>query len=278
MTIHIHRSDEAGWTRLSNEMLRDPHLSLRAKGLLAQLVSHEDGWQLSLKWAERECHDGRQSIASAFKELEAAGYATKERLKDSAGKFRGWDYHVYDYRVQPPVEVSGLTEVGLTEVGDTEVGLAEVGEAHLYEDSSGEDSQEQKNPLEKTTQDLAPAARAKDFIFEELFYLETGKVYTEASAKELTASGRGALNKAAAEIRATGITPADLSAAIMSWPDLFPGAVCTATAVARHLSRMKMASQGVVARGNGHDSVEAVSAKVLASLKKHEEEGTSWVP
>jgi len=97
MSIRIHRRRGAGWTQIANEVLRDPSLSLKAKGLLGQLISHEDGWQLSLKYAETECSDGRYAIRSAITELEEAGYVRREPTKGADGLFLGWDFHVFDY-------------------------------------------------------------------------------------------------------------------------------------------------------------------------------------
>ena len=140
MTIHIHRSDETGWTKLSNAVLRDPNLTLRAKGLLVQLLSHEDGWQQSLAYSEKQCVDGKASIRGAFAELQEAGYATRERHRDQDGRTRGWDYDVYDV----PAEVSGFPNVGETNVGETKVGMTNVGEEHPLEEPQLLEDQDQE--------------------------------------------------------------------------------------------------------------------------------------
>ena len=49
MSIFIGRRPEAAFTRVPNEWARDPKLSTKAKGLLTYLLSHEDGYQLSMK-------------------------------------------------------------------------------------------------------------------------------------------------------------------------------------------------------------------------------------
>lgn len=265
MSIYRIERQERDFTIIGNEALRDERLSWKATGLLTFLLSLPEDWDPKGRDLTKRKRDGRESTFAGLRELEEAGYVERVRERDAQGRIRTVTVVREKPQVRPsprnpdPVE-PGSGDLGLLRSTDHEVPIEE-------------------GPKVKN-QTLAPtsSSREVDPIFEALFYLETGKVYTEASAKELTSSGRGALNKAAGEIRATGISPADLEAAIMSWPDLFPGAVCTANAVAKHLSRMKMAANGMVARGNGHDSVESMTEKVLAQMKKNDEEGVSWVP
>lgn len=214
MTVRIHRSDEAGWTRLANVVLRDPSLTLRAKGLLVQLLSHEDGWQQSLAYAERQCADGRQGVASAFNELMRGGYATRSRAKDASGRFRGWNYDIYETRITG--EVSGLSVIGDTVIGDTVDG-----EAHTLEEPLEEEPQVQKNPGEA----LAPAARPRDEVWDALV-----AIYGQP-----TASGKGAMNAAGKVLRDFGADPAEIiwMANVLRRTDL-SWAVTTPTALAKH--------------------------------------------
>jgi hypothetical protein len=106
---------------------------------------------------------------------------------------------------------------------------------------------------------IAPSngARKHDPIFETLFMLETGLPYSAENRATMTQTEADALQKPAREIAATGITPADLLAAIGSWPQVFPDATCTPPAVAKHLGKLKAASKGMVARRSTEDQLIA---------------------
>lgn len=80
-------SFEQGFTRIPNAWLRDNRISMKGKGLLTYLLSHEVGYTITLGQIERETADGRHSIRSAVQELIDAGYLEKRRTHDS----RGWN-------------------------------------------------------------------------------------------------------------------------------------------------------------------------------------------
>lgn len=63
-----------GYTVMANHHLRDMRLSLKARGLLSQILSLSPKWDKSIEGLakiNRECSD---TIANIIKELEAAGY------------------------------------------------------------------------------------------------------------------------------------------------------------------------------------------------------------
>jgi hypothetical protein len=97
-----------------------------------------------------------------------------------------------------------------------------------------------------------------DAIFEALFELDTGLAYSAENRSTLTKDAAGVLNRAASQIRATGISPDGLRAAIGAWPSLFDEATCTAAAVKKHLPRLVAASNGAIARRseNQRDKLE----------------------
>ena len=107
--------------------------------------------------------------------------------------------------------------------------------------------------------------REVDPIFEALYLLEAGEPYTPEGRRRLTRKAAAALNAAAAEIRATGISAAELRAAIAAWPRLMGSATCTAHAVAKHLPRLLAAARGVVASRGELDEVAAEVERRLAS-------------
>jgi hypothetical protein len=78
-------SFDSHFTQIPNAWLRDNRLSYKARGLLAELMSHSVGFEVSIKRLASKGVDGRDSIASAISELEAIGYLKREQLRNLDG-------------------------------------------------------------------------------------------------------------------------------------------------------------------------------------------------
>lgn len=85
------------FTILSNEFLRDENLSLKAKGLLAYILSLPDDWKIYFEEVEKHHNDGVRAVRSAWKELEANGYARTEKLRNG-NRIKEWSKEVADYK------------------------------------------------------------------------------------------------------------------------------------------------------------------------------------
>lgn len=66
--------DRIPYVQIPNEMLADPSLSWKAKGLLCYLLSKPDNWQARNADLLAHATDGKDSMRAALLELEAAGY------------------------------------------------------------------------------------------------------------------------------------------------------------------------------------------------------------
>ena len=62
------------YTVMCNHHLKNPQLSLKAKGLLSMMLSFPDEWNYSERGLASICKEGVDAIHSAIKELESAGY------------------------------------------------------------------------------------------------------------------------------------------------------------------------------------------------------------
>lgn len=84
------------FTLISNELLRSPHLTARAKGLLCLLLSNrKDHWRSYLKSIQKMMADGKDSIRSGLKELENNGHLLLIKYRDKNTKRFGgtiWCY------------------------------------------------------------------------------------------------------------------------------------------------------------------------------------------
>lgn len=78
---------EGHFTQIPNEWVRDERLSLKAIGLLAQLLSHRDGWSVTIRTLAKTNNCGRDLIRAAVEELEEAGYLRREQERTPGGAF-----------------------------------------------------------------------------------------------------------------------------------------------------------------------------------------------
>lgn len=142
-------SFDRDFTIVPNAWARDGRLTLRARGLLLQLVSHAPGWEITIESLMRDNPEGRDAIRAAIKELEDHGYLIRERQVTEDHKFRGMDYILQE----PPVP-----SVGFSDVGSAYVGKSTHKEDYLSEDHPSED----KNTLAPAKPDAGkPAPKGK---------------------------------------------------------------------------------------------------------------------
>ena len=81
---------------MSNYHLRDENLTLKAKGLLSQMLSLPDGWDYTLTGLAKINREGKDAIRTAVQELEQAGYIIRRQTHDSAGNFAGNEYIIHE--------------------------------------------------------------------------------------------------------------------------------------------------------------------------------------
>lgn len=94
VSIRVNRT--SGYTAMSTHHLRNPQLSLKAKGLLSSLLASPPGWSASVAGYVATCKDGKAAVTAALKELEEAGYVVRQRKHDDKGRFLGMEYIVHE--------------------------------------------------------------------------------------------------------------------------------------------------------------------------------------
>lgn len=75
------------FTVMSNYHLRDKNLSLKAKGLLSQMLSLPEEWDYTLAGLACINKESKDAIRSAVNELEQAGYITRRQTTTEGGRF-----------------------------------------------------------------------------------------------------------------------------------------------------------------------------------------------
>lgn len=84
------------FTIISNAWLRDPRLSLKAKGLAGYISSHAPGHVLTVEQILAENTDGKDSVRAGMAELEERGYLVREQVRGEAGRISRTDYVLRD--------------------------------------------------------------------------------------------------------------------------------------------------------------------------------------
>jgi len=86
--VIVRSKRNTNFTIISNVGLEDGRLSLKAKGMLAYLLSKPDNWQVSERHLATIGPDGRDAVSSALAELEKYNYLKRETIRDKAGRFQ----------------------------------------------------------------------------------------------------------------------------------------------------------------------------------------------
>jgi hypothetical protein len=84
--IRGHHSFDDHFTQIPNDWLRDNRLTFKARGILSMIMSHSQGWSLSINSIAATNQEGKDAIRSAIKELEDFGYLLRTQINEG-GKF-----------------------------------------------------------------------------------------------------------------------------------------------------------------------------------------------
>lgn len=104
---------EEHYTQIPNAWLRDRRLSRRARGLLAELMTHQVGWEITTESLIEGGTEGRDAVLKTLAELEAYGYLTRHKYREG-GKFKGTDYLITDPAEEAVTEDSPRPENPVT--------------------------------------------------------------------------------------------------------------------------------------------------------------------
>ena len=99
MKIHL-RKKKNKYAQVHENLLRNPDISLKAKGLGAWLELHENGFILNLSFILQSTKEGKEAINSAISELKSGKYLYIEKTRNEKGQFMA-DWH-YDSEGMEP--------------------------------------------------------------------------------------------------------------------------------------------------------------------------------
>ena len=191
------------------EWLLEADVSDRGVRLYAVLVRHADkegrAFPSRRRLADRlRC--STDSVDRAIRELEAVGaLESSHRARDDGSQTSN------DYVLRPGGR-TGAAGGGATDAAGTAAGVRH----------------QELEPLEREPTTSVAPLRKRDLIFESLAEIEGSDL------ADLTRSQRGALNKAAKELRDLGVDPGEIPRRAAAFARRYPGATLTALALVRH--------------------------------------------
>ena len=106
---------------MSNHHLRDKTISLKAKGLLSQMLSLPNDWDYTLRGLAAINKESIDAVRTAIHELETAGYVVRSRVRDERGLLRGCEYFVYEYPHTEDSDVENRDDFSVPPVLETPV-------------------------------------------------------------------------------------------------------------------------------------------------------------
>lgn len=187
MNVYSIRSSEARFVTLSTNAIRNPRLSLKAKGLLCYLLSHRHSFDLNEAFIIAGSLDGKHATRAAMKELEDEGYARRHQMRAEAGTFGKRLLIVTDdpslltdegfkkicESIEQQHEMQTSTDGRFSDSGKTGSGLTGSGKSTTKEDQ-----------LESVTKESSHTTRTREALdLEELFALPTDAFILEVFSK-----------------------------------------------------------------------------------------------
>lgn len=91
----IRAEKNRNYSVISNVILNDERLSMKARGLAAYLLTKPDNWRINAVHLASQFPDGPSAIRAAMRELEACGYLTRTRTHDERGRIT-WEIVLHE--------------------------------------------------------------------------------------------------------------------------------------------------------------------------------------
>ena len=155
--IKLDRKDN--YTIISNSVLKNKNLSLKAKGLYAYMWSLPDNWDYSVAGLVTLLKEGKDAINEALKELEREGYLVRTILR-KGGKFSDMDYILHEFP-----QFSPFTE------------------NPQQLNTKGTKEKSTKDPLPKVKGEQAPSSSEKKKSYKTVYDMPENKEIREALVK-----------------------------------------------------------------------------------------------
>lgn len=101
----MHIIKQNNFSIVSNAIIRDTNLSLKARGLFILMLSLPDRWEFSVRGLSKIAGEGLGAIRSGLHELEEQGYLLRQRKRNAEGKLGDMEYTLYEEPQKPKQEM-----------------------------------------------------------------------------------------------------------------------------------------------------------------------------
>ena len=101
---------EKGFVQISNSILSDPNISLKAKTVLAIMLSLPDNWDFSIEGISGKCKES---------------YVIRTKTRGADGRITKWEYEVFE---EPCKTIEQSNEEPCGEIPDTALSHQEIPE------------------------------------------------------------------------------------------------------------------------------------------------------
>lgn len=189
---------------VSNAFVRDGRLSLKARMLGVWLMSHRDGWHVSVETIAKTIGelDGETAVKSGLLELEEAGYLKRSRVRSESGQLGAMEYVVSDVPAGQPT--SGLSTGGEHHEWAIDPHKKNIPQEEHQEEPSSADAD---GALFEEPKHTEPASPPKPVVYSEGFE-QAWVAYGRKGAKRAAwAEWQRAIQRADVEVIAAGIAP-----------------------------------------------------------------------
>ena len=103
MSVVFRVQKTKNYTVMCNHHLRNKNISLKAKGLLSQMLSLPDDWNYSLEGLASINKEKVDAIRTGIKELEAEGYIERNLVRDEKGRITSTEYIIHELPSEKPL-------------------------------------------------------------------------------------------------------------------------------------------------------------------------------
>ncbi len=118
------------FTQIANKCLNDKRISLKAKGLMALLMSNAEEWDFYLNEIVTRSTDGLDGTRSGLVELENFGYLKRYRVKDDKGKYTGKNLWLFDDEADIENNIENSDNIDLSsKMGKSYIGKTYIGKS-----------------------------------------------------------------------------------------------------------------------------------------------------
>lgn len=179
---------------MCNHHLQDRKLSLKAKGLLSQILSLPEDWDYTLRGLAAINKESVNTIGNIVNELIGAGYIIREQSRGSSGKFTNTEYVIFEL---PQGREEGETEpscdAGLTDQNEKSLENTGIPPCHKNCDAvEVEDETEIIHDADETDRDerspketvVSPCHKKRDTVKRDTDFCDANKILNKQNNKE----------------------------------------------------------------------------------------------